>query len=303
MDKPIVLSIITAVYNRVDMVGFAIESVMNQWQGGIEHIIIDGGSTDGTREVIKQYPHLRVFSEPDRGIYDAWNKGIKQARGEWLCFLNSDDCIESGSLAMVINQLVDPNDIAIFNARVVKKVDEGDITEIKRYQAKKIGNYLENILSGGPAINSWIIRKSVFLDIGDFNTSYKIASDIDFCVRASLSSKNIYAVNQDYYNYQFHPGSATFNDELSSKYECQIENLQVARDVLNRLEKNHKDYEHIQNWLLDTSKHLVRNSLILKKHWQTALEYIKIGNQYDRLFIPKSIQSYLKNVVSKKPQC
>ncbi|MBV9645715.1 MAG: glycosyltransferase, partial [Verrucomicrobia bacterium] len=72
------ISIITASLNRKEFIGTAIESVLAQNYPNFEHWIIDGRSSDGTLEFLKKYPHLRVLSEPDRGVYDAWNKGIER---------------------------------------------------------------------------------------------------------------------------------------------------------------------------------------------------------------------------------
>ena len=91
------ISIITASLNRKKFIGAAIESVLAQNYPNFEHWIIDGGSSDGTLAFLKQYPHLKVLSEPDRGVYDAWNKGIARASGEVVGFLNTDDQYTPGT--------------------------------------------------------------------------------------------------------------------------------------------------------------------------------------------------------------
>ena len=91
------ISVITACLNRKEFIGAAIESVLAQNYPHFEHWIIDGGSSDGTHEVLKRYPHLNVLSEPDRGVYDAWNKGIDRADGDVIAILNSDDMYAAGA--------------------------------------------------------------------------------------------------------------------------------------------------------------------------------------------------------------
>ncbi len=89
------------------MIGTAIESVLAQQYEPFEHIVMDGGSTDTTLEQLAAYPHLRVVSEPDHGLYDALNKGIALARGEIIAQLSSDDAFEPGifsSIAEVFTQ-------------------------------------------------------------------------------------------------------------------------------------------------------------------------------------------------------
>ena len=84
-------SIITVVYNNSTTIESCIQSVQNQTYKNVEHIIIDGGSTDGTLDIIKTYDHIRWVSEPDQGIYDAMNKGIRKAKDKYVFFLNSGD--------------------------------------------------------------------------------------------------------------------------------------------------------------------------------------------------------------------
>ncbi len=92
----VLVTVVTITYNliksgREKYVRQCIECVHNQTYQNIEHIIIDGASSDGTLEIFKDYPWLKVFSEPDKGIYDAMNKGVAKASGKYIVFLNSDD--------------------------------------------------------------------------------------------------------------------------------------------------------------------------------------------------------------------
>lgn len=98
------LSIITVVYNAVSTIEATIESVINQTYTNIEYLIIDGGSTDGTVEKVKKYQSKISYwiSEPDRGIYDAMNKGVGKASGDWIYFLGADDIL-SCNISTLIN--------------------------------------------------------------------------------------------------------------------------------------------------------------------------------------------------------
>ena len=95
------ISIITLCLNRVEFVEAVIESILDQDYPNLEHVVVDGGSTDGTVDILKKYPHLRVVSEPDEGMYDALNKGLRLASGEIIGHLNADDFYEAGVFGKV----------------------------------------------------------------------------------------------------------------------------------------------------------------------------------------------------------
>src|SRR5262245_2614541 len=99
MPRPPRISIVTPSFNQARYIGKTIESVSAQRYPDVEHIVIDGGSRDGTLDVLAGHPHLRVISEPDRGHADAVNKGFRLATGEIWAFLNSDDTLVPGALA------------------------------------------------------------------------------------------------------------------------------------------------------------------------------------------------------------
>ena len=89
------ISIITVTYNAEATIGRTLESVAQQTHPDVEHLIIDGASTDRTLDIARRYPHAIISSEPDKGLYDAMNKGLKKATGDYLCFLNAGDKLHS----------------------------------------------------------------------------------------------------------------------------------------------------------------------------------------------------------------
>src|SRR5713226_4506797 len=97
------ISVVTPTFNSRHTLRETIESVLRQGYPRYEHIVMDGGSTDGTLDILRQYPHLKWVSEKDKGHYDAMNKGILKAKGEVVNILNSDDCYRPGTLELVGN--------------------------------------------------------------------------------------------------------------------------------------------------------------------------------------------------------
>ena len=125
MSLNIKISIITVSYNAVKTIEETINSVLNQSYSNIEYIIIDGGSRDGTVDIIKKYQDkINVWiSEPDKGIYDAMNKGIKLAKGDWIGIINSDDCYCIDAFDTILNTISkNPNAELIFgNLNIIDK--------------------------------------------------------------------------------------------------------------------------------------------------------------------------------------
>lgn len=142
------ISVVTAVYNRADTVGQAIASVQAQVYPHVEHLIIDGGSTDKTIENVRKYSRagMRVISEPDERIYDALNKGIANSTGDVIGVMHSDDFFADTSiLDKVAQEFADPAVGAVYGD--LDYVSASDPTKIARHW--KSGNFSKNRLRWG----------------------------------------------------------------------------------------------------------------------------------------------------------
>lgn len=172
------ISIITPTYNSEKNIEACITSVANQTHQNIEHIIIDGASADNTLNIIKEiaakYTHLKFISEPDRGIYDAMNKGIDIATGEWIYFLGSDD--------VFIDDLVLEE---VFSNPGVKQVDIVYGGVQYKYSEEQYNIPFDYTRLRFQNINhqAMFTRKLVFDKVGKFNTKYKIFADWEFNIR------------------------------------------------------------------------------------------------------------------------
>ena len=178
------ISVVTAVYNCPKTVGQAIDSVLSQTYPAVESIVIDGASTDGTLAVLEPYRERLgvLISEPDKGIYDALNKGIKYATGEVVGFLHADDVFENNEvLAKVAAAFEDPSVDAVYGDLVY--VRHGDIGQVIRYW--KSGPYDATALAHGwmPPHPTFYVRRSVYAQLGGFDTRYRIAADYDTILR------------------------------------------------------------------------------------------------------------------------
>jgi len=178
------VSVITVVYNNAKHIAGAIESVLSQNYSCIEYVIVDGGSTDGTLEIIEKYrDHIAVsISEPDHGIYDALNKGVTLSSGDVVGFLHSDDVFtHSGVVSTIVRQL------STFGADVVygdlDYVNENDTGRIIRHWMA--GSFAKKRLKLGwmPPHPTVYVRRKVYEQFGGFDLTYQIAADYDFMLR------------------------------------------------------------------------------------------------------------------------
>ncbi|MFA6995447.1 MAG: glycosyltransferase family 2 protein [Patescibacteria group bacterium] len=195
------ISVITISYNSAKTIARTIESVISQNYSDLEYIIIDGGSTDGTLDIIKKYGSriTHIVSEPDSGISDAFNKGLKLASGEVTGILNSDDWYEPETLKIVVSKLADPT--ADFMVGALRYWDEKGNNFIV-YPDK---NYQKRISYKMPHLNhpTVFFKTEVYRSVGLFNPKYHYAMDYDFFLRVFLAGKRVFFVDSVLANMSF----------------------------------------------------------------------------------------------------
>ena len=178
------VSIVTVVRNNKKTISDAIDSVLGQVYENIEYIVIDGASTDGTVEVIRRYGDRidHVVSEPDKGIYDAMNKGIRLATGDVIGILNSDDFyIDSRVISNVAKAFEDEAVGAVFADLVYVRSEELS-RSVRRYSSK---SFAPSKFAYGwmPAHPTFFLRKKYYDRFGLYKTDYKIAADYELLIR------------------------------------------------------------------------------------------------------------------------
>lgn len=198
------ITVITVVLNCVDRLETAIESVIGQSYQNIEYIVFDGGSTDGTIDIIKKYQDKLKYwvSKPDRGLYDAMNQGLEYAEGELVLFLNSDDRLEDNVLARVATSVSNSPDYDIYHGSIIINDDQiiahGKLpTSIPAYQPASF------------------VRRKLFSSTESFDIAYKIAADFKFFKNLQISGYKF--LKLDYPISRFATGGISANLELRFK--------------------------------------------------------------------------------------
>lgn len=209
---PPLLSIVTPCLNRAATIGAAIESVLAQADPRVEHIVVDGGSTDGTAEVLGRYPHLRVLREPDRNLYDAINKGLRLVRGEIVGLLNSDDLYAPGAFAAARRALAEPGvEMAIGAAEFFVEGKDGRQVVVRRLAGRRAVGLTEgNAIGDVTVMNAAFYRRPLIERIGGFDDRFPLAADKDFWMRLVALAPRHALLDAVVCRYRSHAGSLTF---------------------------------------------------------------------------------------------
>lgn len=178
------ISVVTAVYNRVGTIRQAVETVQSQTFTGIDHVIQDGGSTDGTVDLLRSLSgdRARVVSAPDEGIYDAINKGIARAEGDIIGLMHSDDFFASDDILENVARLMeDPTVDGVYGDLQYVAADDSD--HIVRHWSSGAFDPVKLRRGWMPPHPTVYLRRSVFDRFGLYDTSYRIAADYEAMLR------------------------------------------------------------------------------------------------------------------------
>lgn len=188
------ISVITAVRNGARDIGSTLASVESQDYPDIEHVVVDGASTDDTAEVVRREGRrvARLLSEPDRGAYDAFNKGLALATGDVVGYLNAGDVYESpGVVSLIARQLAAPDIDAVFGDVLITAAGNTDKV-LRHYRS---GSFSPSRFGWGfmPAHPSLFVRRAAYERCGPYDASYRIAGDFELCIRLFAKQKIRYA--------------------------------------------------------------------------------------------------------------
>lgn len=185
------LSVITVVYNNVADIGRTLLSVLNQTYAQIEYIVVDGGSTDGTLEIIKTYQNRisKLVTEPDKGIYDAMNKGLALATGDYVIFMNSGDEFYANDTVEKVFATTDAADIYYGETEMVNAQRES--LGRRRHQAPAKFNWRSFKYGMSVSHQAIYIRRAL---TQPYDPAYQLSADIDWIIRAAKKAKKIVRV-------------------------------------------------------------------------------------------------------------
>lgn len=177
------VSIITAVRNGAQSIPATIHSVAAQTYQNLEHVFVDGASTDGTLDAIKagRSANSVILSEPDTGVYDAFNKGLRLASGDVIAYLNAGDTyMDSTAVARIMHAFETGVDAVFGNVAIVDQHDTSRV--VRRYLSTR---FRRSLIPYGfmPAHPTLFVRRSVYERFGPYDTSYRIAGDFEFVAR------------------------------------------------------------------------------------------------------------------------
>ncbi|MFB2771545.1 glycosyltransferase family 2 protein [Pelatocladus sp. BLCC-F211] len=263
------ISVITPVYNGEKFIESCIKVVINQNSPDVEHIISDGGSTDGTVDIIQEYaqkyPHIQWISEKDKGQSDAMNKGIAMARGEILAILNVDDYYEQNVLnrvSEIFKTLTEPS-LLVGNCNVWD--NEGRLIFINKPAKLKFTELLLGAEVNPHPVNpaAYFYHKSLHEKIGFYKVEEHFVMDLDFLLRAVQAATVTY-INETWGNYRLLEDTKTVVD---------MKNGQSIHRAKQLLKAYRKQLPLVMQW-----KIFIKSKLYRTKVWQ-KLKYFSSNRQ------------------------
>jgi glycosyltransferase involved in cell wall biosynthesis len=278
MNEKLLISIITPSLNRADMIATAIESVQAQNYSNVEHLIMDGGSTDGTLDILSKHSHLKVFSGQDNGMYDALNRGLALAQGEIIGFLNTDDEYLPGALEKVALSFTESAADAVAGRANMQGLGLERVESLNQYT-----DFFDTLLMGVPIFNAWFFRTSVFRKLGPFDASFRMAGDREYLIRFSLAGLRLHLVEDIIYSYRIHTNSLTLGRNSNQIFHMLDENFRIANYYLNILPANDSHRRNFEKWLrreaLEACVQAIKN-----RNGLLFLKYFGQGRHYDNFF-------------------
>lgn len=223
------ISIITATYNSAKTVRDTLESIASQtYLHNIEHIIVDGASTDNTLDIVAEFPHIaKVVSEKDKGIYDAMNKGLELATGDIVGILNSDDFYpRKGIVERVAQEFKEKKVDATIGD--ILFVDPEETSKVQRYYPADKWKPSKFVRGFMPPHPSFFVYKKFYDELGNYQIDYKIAADYELLIRFLSTNKLSYSYIPEAIVHMRAGGVS--NESIKSRYVLNQEIVRACRE-------------------------------------------------------------------------
>lgn len=277
------ISIITPVFNGENFIEFCIQNVIDQACPHVEHIIVDGGSTDRTVEIIKKYAekysHIRWVSEKDQGQSDAMNKGVAKARGKIIGVLNDDDYYEPNVLNQVLEvfQTLPEPSFVVGNCKIWS--DEGQMIKLNKPKYLSFWSLVSRIHHFPVNPSAYFYHRSLHERIGLYEVEDHYSMDLDFILKAVQNVEVKRYVNQTWGNYRKIEGTKT---ALSS-------NQRVAEKLFKKHRQNltpvQRFFANMGEFVIYRTKYFVEYPEDIRP--AVRRKFIQAGKLFERLPLQK----------------
>ncbi len=232
---PPLVSLIMPTLNADTYIADALNSVVAQnMEDRIEVVIADGGSTDNTLHIARQYDFTRIFERRDNNLYEGFNRGLANAKGELIGFLNSDDFLQQDAMEIVTTAFRDNEQVGYVSCGITQQAlktgqkPDGKLPGLLNGKPLNV----KGVLFGIPAINGRFFRSGVVKEIGLFNSEIGLAADREFLLRVHTSGFQSLEVKQCLYHYRVHNRSATIAGDRAAKQRVWQADIELSNYLL-----------------------------------------------------------------------
>jgi len=245
-----VISVVVFVLNAVDTIRRALESVTGADQPPVELLVLDGGSTDGTLDVIRNFEHKIAYwrSYRDGNPTIALNEGVARARGKIICLLPADDWIEPGGLYVVRNEFLNDPELEVLSCgtRFAHFQPDGSLSVDAEFRESRVLEFTMGNIVRCPLTAGRFILRRLYNDVGAYNPDYRMSNDLDFLVRVLLKRPKTKVAPQLVYTYRMHRGSRTLGGDPSMVLQMVEYNAKVAEDHLTNPVLTHDERRELR---------------------------------------------------------
>ena len=270
------ISIITATLNSGKFLKECIASVLRQQTGEIQHILVDGGSSDDTLQIAAAYPHLDVTVRPGCTIYEAWNIGLELATGDLIGFCNSDDYYALRAFERISQTAAAHPDAVLVSGKAVQIARDasGNDVILAEY-SDKVQNRLcfEDLNVFGPAPNARFFSKSLIARIGKFDTRFRLCADCSYLMQIALLRLPVANVQEIVYYYRSHPASTTLGGNIDALMTTLDEKLMIGNEFINKKRLELAELHHLRRAMASQCSFTFIENL-RRAEWRSTAEVV-----------------------------